>query len=142
MQDKGRYDECHGLLCTAQLSMLQRNSDQSTTLGRLRLDSYKLDTKKLDTLLRKTHMIAAGNTHTNKYTFITYSQSSTLYNKVSFGLRVFNDHIDICDIKYLPKMNQKDHRITYRSMPLMDKFDYGLFSICVQICDIICNIFR
>ena len=35
-------------------------------------------------------------------------------------------------------MNQKDHRIMYRST-LIDRFDNELFRIRVQRCDIICQ---
>ena len=33
-------------------------------------------------------------------------------------------------------MNQKEHRIMYRSMALIARFDNGLFRVCVQICDL------
>ena len=58
------------------------------------------------------------------------------HNTLLFFSRIFNDHMNICAIQYIYQdMNQKDLRIMYRSMPLIDTFHNGLFRVCVQICD-------
>ena len=58
-----------------------------------------------------------------------------------FSSQVFKDHMDICDIKYLPGNESKEHRFMYRSITLIDRFVHGLLRVHVEICDVICPIF-